>query len=144
MWRKPVTIFASNATATNYRRAFATSMQKKALKALGNRAAPPSSTKEEETSSDTVLSDIQKDTTPKFLNSPPNGDVPQKLSIDAMPPQVRVLVEEQPPSKPILGSALGQLHEFAPKIVVAGVGGAGGNALNNMIAKDLQGTYVTS
>jgi hypothetical protein len=31
------------------------------------------------------------------------------------------------------------LHEFAPRIVVVGVGGAGGNALNNMIAKDLQG-----
>lgn len=31
------------------------------------------------------------------------------------------------------------LHEFAPKIVVLGVGGAGGNALNNMVAKELQG-----
>jgi len=31
------------------------------------------------------------------------------------------------------------LHEFAPKIVVVGVGGAGGNALNNMISKDLKG-----
>ena len=31
------------------------------------------------------------------------------------------------------------LHEFAPKIVVVGVGGAGGNALNNMIAKELSG-----
>jgi cell division protein FtsZ len=31
------------------------------------------------------------------------------------------------------------LHEFAPKIVVVGVGGAGGNALNNMIAKELNG-----
>ena len=31
------------------------------------------------------------------------------------------------------------LHEFAPKIVVVGVGGAGGNALNNMIAKELTG-----
>ena len=29
------------------------------------------------------------------------------------------------------------LHEFAPKIVVVGVGGAGNNALNNMIAKEL-------
>lgn len=31
------------------------------------------------------------------------------------------------------------LHEFAPKIVVVGVGGAGGNAINNMIAKELAG-----
>jgi hypothetical protein len=31
------------------------------------------------------------------------------------------------------------LYEFAPKIVVVGVGGAGSNAINNMIAKGLQG-----
>ena len=31
------------------------------------------------------------------------------------------------------------LHEFAPKILVIGVGGAGNNAINNMIAKKLHG-----
>lgn len=31
------------------------------------------------------------------------------------------------------------LHEFSPKILVIGVGGAGNNAVNNMIAKKLQG-----
>lgn len=31
------------------------------------------------------------------------------------------------------------LSAFAPKIVVVGVGGAGGNAVNNMIARGLQG-----
>jgi len=33
----------------------------------------------------------------------------------------------------------GQLNEFAPRIVVIGVGGAGGNAVNNMIARQLKG-----
>ncbi|TMW60668.1 hypothetical protein Poli38472_000710 [Pythium oligandrum] len=33
----------------------------------------------------------------------------------------------------------GDLSSFAPKIVVVGVGGAGGNAVNNMIARGLQG-----
>ena len=33
----------------------------------------------------------------------------------------------------------GHLMEFAPKIVVVGVGGGGGNAVNNMIANELQG-----
>lgn len=33
----------------------------------------------------------------------------------------------------------GHLHEFAPKLVVVGVGGAGGNAVNNMIAHQLTG-----
>ena len=36
-------------------------------------------------------------------------------------------------------SSLGQLHEFAPRIVVAGVGGGGSNAVNHMIAEGLQG-----
>lgn len=31
------------------------------------------------------------------------------------------------------------VHEFAPKICVVGVGGAGGNAVNNMIARGLAG-----
>ena len=35
----------------------------------------------------------------------------------------------------------GHLHEFAPRIVVVGVGGGGGNAVNNMIANELNGTY---
>lgn len=33
----------------------------------------------------------------------------------------------------------GHLHEFAPRIVVVGVGGGGGNAVNNMIANELNG-----
>jgi cell division protein FtsZ len=33
----------------------------------------------------------------------------------------------------------GHLNSFLPKIVVVGVGGAGGNAVNNMIAQGLQG-----
>jgi len=34
---------------------------------------------------------------------------------------------------------IGHLNEFAPKIVVVGVGGGGGNAVNNMIASQLHG-----
>lgn len=35
-----------------------------------------------------------------------------------------------------------QLHEFAPKIVVVGVGGAGTNAVNNMVASGLSGELL--
>ena len=35
----------------------------------------------------------------------------------------------------------GHLHEFAPRIVVVGVGGGGGNAVNNMIANQLSGMF---
>merc|ERR1719162_666317 len=47
---------------------------------------------------------------------------------------------ETPPA-PAAASAThqGHLNEFAPKIVVVGVGGGGGNAVNNMIANQLHG-----
>jgi len=38
----------------------------------------------------------------------------------------------------------GHINEFAPRIVVVGVGGAGGNAINNMISRGLNGVeFVT-
>lgn len=42
------------------------------------------------------------------------------------------------PSIPSLAATI-NLHEFAPRICVIGVGGGGGNALNNMIANKLSG-----
>jgi cell division protein FtsZ len=67
--------------------------------------------------------------------------------------ETQVLKEEEDvvsSPKPILAAATptaairtppppSQLHEFAPRIVVCGVGGGGGNAINNMISKELQG-----
>lgn len=46
---------------------------------------------------------------------------------------------EEIPRRLVTPSAGLALHEFAPRIVVVGIGGAGGNALNNMIAKNLEG-----
>lgn len=136
MWRQPL---YSNATM-GYRRCFASSssgMQKKALKALGqkskgNTVAAAAVAKED--IQHTVLEDIQR--TPPELppippDTPPNGEGPRTLTL---PKET-----ETQSVPPLMGSALGQLHEFAPKIIVAGVGGAGGNALNNMIAKELKG-----
>eukprot|EP00555_Chaetoceros_dichaeta_P014947 CAMPEP_0198255154 /NCGR_PEP_ID=MMETSP1447-20131203/5348_1 /TAXON_ID=420782 /ORGANISM="Chaetoceros dichaeta, Strain CCMP1751" /LENGTH=537 /DNA_ID=CAMNT_0043941469 /DNA_START=199 /DNA_END=1812 /DNA_ORIENTATION=- len=40
---------------------------------------------------------------------------------------------------PVIPTMQGHLNEFAPKIVVVGVGGGGGNAVNNMIANQLHG-----
>lgn len=47
------------------------------------------------------------------------------------PPPTNFMAHNNPFASP--------LHEFAPKILVVGVGGAGNNALNNMIAKELHG-----
>mmetsp|Transcript_29592 Transcript_29592/g.41959 ORF Transcript_29592/g.41959 Transcript_29592/m.41959 type:complete len:218 (-) Transcript_29592:994-1647(-) len=76
----------------------------------------------EETKSSTILEDVMKDEQLRLLQQQKDA-----VKEPILPPPV--------PSS----FSVGQLHEFAPKIVVAGVGGAGGNALNNMIAKGLQG-----
>jgi len=47
--------------------------------------------------------------------------------------------KETPPETPPEMPTVGHLHEFAPRIVVVGVGGGGGNAVNNMIANQLHG-----
>lgn len=46
---------------------------------------------------------------------------------------------EARPPQPLHPLAHVHLHEFAPKIVVVGVGGAGTNAVNNMVASGLSG-----
>eukprot|EP00980_Cylindrotheca_fusiformis_P008282 scaffold1736_cov127-Cylindrotheca_fusiformis.AAC.96 len=46
------------------------------------------------------------------------------------------LVKPEEPAYPVDQDLL---HKFAPKIMVVGVGGAGGNALNNMVTKKLNG-----
>ncbi|MEE4121139.1 MAG: cell division protein FtsZ, partial [Paracoccaceae bacterium] len=44
-----------------------------------------------------------------------------------------------------LGVPQGEQHELKPRITVFGIGGAGGNAVDNMIAKELQGVeFVTA
>lgn len=53
------------------------------------------------------------------------------------PPQPPHQAGQAPPHPP--QSTHVHLHEFAPRIVVCGVGGAGGNAVNNMIARGLSG-----
>jgi len=112
---------------------FSTSyMQKKALKALGNKAIGSSSTKKDEAIVSPNLSDPQPNR--EEISSSPPITSPSKENV-----QKNVATESLKPTSPASNSTLGRLHEFAPKIVVAGVGGAGGNALNNMVAKDLKG-----
>ena len=65
-----------------------------------------------------------------------SSQTPQPLS---PPPKL-----QRVPSTPVppLTAAGMHLHEFAPRIVVCGVGGAGGNAVNNMIARGLSGEFL--
>jgi hypothetical protein len=73
-------------------------------------------------------------------DAPPNGEEHRPILDDILKDK-NALLKDVPMMKKAhpASSSLGHLYEFAPKIVVAGVGGAGCNALNNMIAKDLQG-----
>ncbi len=61
---------------------------------------------------------------------------PVEVPVDAVPPPP---VVEKPPAFSRTQFHQGHLHEFAPRIVVVGVGGGGGNAVNNMIANQLHG-----
>ena len=151
MWRRAVTIAASRGS----RRSFGTtSLQKRALLALGNKQNEVPASVAASLNGETFqvppekpmmrLSENMKapDASLNGKASPENSsanDLPNKETFAAekqeAPPQ-----QQQPP-KPI--PVAGQLHEFAPRIVVAGVGGAGGNAINNMISKELQGTCLS-
>jgi cell division GTPase FtsZ len=61
-----------------------------------------------------------------------------KLSAPPVQQQQHFSMPNQTEPKP-----LGHFHEFSPKITVIGVGGAGGNAVSNMVARDLQGVEFT-
>lgn len=70
--------------------------------------------------------------TPPPVSPPP--PVPPKSTLSPPMAHQPGLAPPHPPQ-----SAHVHLHEFAPRIVVCGVGGAGGNAVNNMIARGLSG-----
>jgi hypothetical protein len=74
------------------------------------------------------------------------GIVPPSVSeeppIPAQVPPVSAPVQPPAPAPSAFSRTefhQGHLHEFAPRIVVVGVGGGGGNAVNNMIANELSG-----
>ena len=139
------------------------SLQKKALQALGTASKnknsvatdldpgfakprePPTVVKvENEGPTATQFHDDDDDDNVSYAdyvtNSPPNGEEHRPILDDILKDKNALLKDMPMMKKPHpTNSSLGHLYEFAPKIVVAGVGGAGCNALNNMIAKDLQG-----
>jgi len=91
-----------------------------------------------------ILNTIEKSTEDdKEVNSPPsssstNEETTTNASMETEPTPA----SSSEPSIPPLPQ--GHLNEFAPRIIVVGVGGAGGNAVNNMVAKNLYGVdFVT-
>lgn len=137
-----------------YARSFSTSLQKRALQALGNKKpnvngeetvkSPFCNVNTDEKMDKDNVNAIKINAEP-IDSSKPNVKLEQDDSLNGKPIQdePRVVVTEQPRTSssraPILPLDGHQLHEFAPRIVVAGVGGGGGNAINNMISKNLQG-----
>lgn len=136
------------------------SMQKKALAVLRNhRKSDDSSTESEISTTETIakggpsspIQTLNNDFNNEANTAAAATDVPSKAKndtntntqksetkIEATPsPDAKLAPPPQQELKPRLDSHF--LHEFAPKIVVVGVGGAGGNALNNMVAKELKG-----
>jgi cell division GTPase FtsZ len=112
------------------------SMEKKALDVLLNHS-------KEEAKKPTVGVDINPETEsqkPKVYDETSSAEKTKKIVVESpwkttIPTPTPTPPKSEP--KPRLDAHF--LHEFAPKIVVVGVGGAGGNALNNMVAKELKG-----
>lgn len=127
---------ASNGTRSH---SFASSsLQKRALKALGNKNAnkpslQPESPKPNKDDETTKVDHPSLDNViPKDQTESAKENVPPTTASEFPKP---ILAAPTPPPS-------GQLHEFAPRIVVCGVGGGGGNAINNMISKELQGKCI--
>lgn len=137
-------------------RSFSTSLQKKALQALGNKKTNVNGGETLklpfqnmfEKIEDIVIKpanelvdsklnvEVEKEPVLK-INDSLNEKVQEYVKSEPIKGEERVVVTLPPRISPIIPT--GQLYEFAPRIVVAGVGGGGGNAINNMISKGLQG-----
>lgn len=124
------------------RRSLGTSLQKRALEALSNKhkidekkqsidERSAAAIKMDDSLSSSVNGEVFKDLNKENRNETKANDEKDAAPKEEEPTQAQAPTMMAPPS--------GQLHEFAPRIVVAGVGGGGGNAINNMISKDLQG-----
>ena len=121
--------------------AFASSLQKKAHEVLKGGANNPgtesNNTKRKDASTNVIK-------TSSVVDSKPGGKLPvsKAKSINSDPTNavdVTPLPSKKTDTNGMLSAPQMNLHEFAPRICVIGIGGAGGNALNNMIANRLSG-----
>mmetsp|Transcript_13837 Transcript_13837/g.19356 ORF Transcript_13837/g.19356 Transcript_13837/m.19356 type:complete len:453 (+) Transcript_13837:296-1654(+) len=133
---RPTTPTTHTAARTVVRRHKST-IDKRAFQALGrNSVTPDNNNKKKKNPHMDVIGKIKTPEEEHNSHNPDSGSVtqdspppiPEPATTTTMPPEFSTVVPSY--------AAHGELHEFAPKIVVVGVGGAGGNALNNMIAKD--------
>lgn len=116
------------------------SMEKKALDVLLNHS-------KEEAKKPTAGVDISAETetqNPKVDDDASSAEKSKKIVVESpwkttIPTPTPTPPKSEPKPEPSRRLDAHFLHEFAPKIVVVGVGGAGGNALNNMVAKELKG-----
>ena len=120
--------------------AFASSLQKKAhevLKGGANNPGIDSNTKRKDASTNVIK-------TSSVVDSKPGGKLPvskaKSITSDTSNAvDVTPLPSKKTDTNGMLSAPQMNLHEFAPRICVIGIGGAGGNALNNMIANRLSG-----
>ena len=141
MWSRSALRIASygRTYGVTYRSFTSNSLQKRALQALGNKQQPSSSVSTENNDKPTL--DKDKTSPPLNENRKENDEKPllnQESSVSSPKP-----IMAATSSNTMIPPPPSQLYEFAPRIVVCGVGGGGGNAINNMISKELQGKVHT-
>ncbi|OQR87595.1 cell division protein ftsZ [Achlya hypogyna] len=95
------------------------------------------------TATDAATASLQKGLSKNMNKHDDKKKVDELPKKDAEPKKAAAADETKAPtdspSQWLQNSAEMNLGSFAPKIVVVGVGGAGGNAVNNMIARGLKG-----
>lgn len=140
MWSRSALRIASygRTYGVTYRSFTSNSLHKRALKALSNKHQASTSSTEKKDNKPTVNDDttspplhenLQEKNENSVLNETEDA-ISSPKPIMAATSSTDAASKTPPPS---------QLYEFAPRIVVCGVGGGGGNAINNMISKELQG-----
>ena len=89
------------------------------------------------------LNPIQRNTTKYASSSEISGSASAPAPSSVYSFQSPLVTTTTPPASftppAVMEATQGHLHEFAPKIIVFGVGGGGCNAVNNMIARGLTG-----
>ena len=121
-------------------RSFGSSLQQKATEILKGGAGVNVSDRQPSSNSNTtsashnninpISKPVAENVNTSSINNTTSGRVQNVENSSHEQPQIKAPL----PTPPHIN-----LHEFAPRICVIGVGGAGGNALNNMIANRLSG-----
>ena len=113
-------------------------LHKRAVAALGKKSPPTSNSTKQSERKEPTLKSVAKVASPLDDKNKISKDSKESILDSEVGTKVEEPINTNFRTSVTTAAAL---REFAPRIVVVGVGGAGCNAVNNMIARQLSGTY---